>query len=188
MTWNTCSCLSSSSLASLFDREIICFVFRSWSLAASELTKEDDANRVKWSAYLQEFTFVLRYKSGTENKVTDALSHCSHPHTTISIIVPGFEDIRREYPDDHDFWCIYKDLNGEFSEHPKFSIHDGYFVRGNQFYFPATIREYVLWELHGGGCSGHLGRDKTLAIVEDSLFWPRLKTDGAWTCELCRVC
>ena len=51
-----------------------------------------------------------------------------------------------------------------------------------------SIREFVLRELHVGGCSGYLGRDKTLALVEDRFFWPCLKIDVARVCELCRVC
>lgn len=35
---------------------------------------------------------------------------------------------------------------------------------------------------------GHLGRDKTLTIVEDCIFWPRLMVDIARICELCRAC
>ena len=89
---------------------------------------------------------MLRHKSGRENKVADALSRRSHLLTKISVIVPCFEEIRREYCDDHGFGCIYTDLfNGEFSEHPNFSIHDGYLFHGNQLCLPATsIREYVL--------------------------------------------
>ena len=119
---------------------------------------------------------MLRHKSGRENKVTDA-SCRSHLLTTTSFTVPCFEGIHREYSNDHDFGCIYKDLlNGGFSEHSNFSIHDGYLFRGNQLCLPATsICEYVLRELHGGGCSGHLGRDKTLALVEDHFFWPHLR-------------
>ena len=132
----------------------------------------------------------MRHKSSTENKVIDALSHRSHILTTISISILGYEEIHREYLDDHDFGCIYKDLlNGEFSEHSKFTVHDGYLYHGNQLCLPTTsIRKYVLRELHGGGCSGHLGCDKTLAIVEDRFFWPCLKTNVAKICELCRVC
>ena len=102
---------------------------------------------------------MLHHKSRTENKVADALSRRSHLLTTISVTVRGFEEIRKEYPDDHDFGRIYKALlNGEFSNHPKFSIHNGYLFCGYLLCLPATsIREFVLRELHGGGCSGHLG-------------------------------
>ena len=102
--------------------------------------KKMSANRVKWSAYLQEFMFVLRHKLGTKNKVADALNLRSHLLTTIFIIVTGFEEIRREYPDDHEFDRIYKALlNGECSDHPKFSIHDGYLFYGNQLCLLATL-------------------------------------------------
>ena len=69
---------------------------------------------VKWSAYLQEFTFVLRHKLGIENKVASALNRQSHFLTTIFVIVLGFEEIHKEYPDDHDFGRICRRLfNGK---------------------------------------------------------------------------
>ena len=53
---------------------------------------------------------------------------------------------------------------------------------------PATsIREYVVSKLHSGGCSGHLRRDKTLALMDDRYYWPRMKPNVI-TCERCRTC
>ena len=48
-----------------------------------------------------------------------------------------------------------------------------------------SLRDYVTWELHGGGiCWGggwggeHFGWDKkTIILVEDQFFWPSLKKD-----------
>ncbi|PRQ21796.1 putative nucleotidyltransferase, Ribonuclease H [Rosa chinensis] len=52
-----------------------------------------------------------------------------------------------------------------------------------------SVREQVIWELHGGGAAGHFGRDKSIAIVEDR--WPSLKRDVAKVisqCKTCQVC
>lgn len=71
--------------------------------------------------------------------------------------------------------------------HPHISIHNGYLFRGMQFCPLATSIHEHLRELLAGGCNCHLGSDKTLALIWDKYFWPRLKSD-AKICELCRVC
>ena len=121
------------------------------------------ANFAKWSAYIQEFTFTICHKSGKENVILDALSCRKHLQTTMAISVAGFERIKEAYETDKDFGTIYKEIRqGEHLKHPYFSVRDGYLFNGSHLCLPNTsIREHVIGELHSGGCSGHLGRDKT---------------------------
>ena len=46
-----------------------------------------------------------------------------------------------------------------------------------------SIREYVVCELHSGICSGHLGRDKTFALVDDRYYWSRMRVTVISICE-----
>lgn len=87
----------------------------------------------KWRAYLQEFIKFIRYKAGKENQVADSLRCCKHLSTSMSIIVPRFEEIWHEYPKDQDFGRIYTDLlNGKEVQHPHYNIHDDYLFQGTQ--------------------------------------------------------
>lgn len=56
-----------------------------------------------------------------------------------------------------------------------------------QFFPLATSIHEHLRGLLAGGCSCHLGSEKTLALIWDKYFCPRLKSDVK-ICELCRVC
>lgn len=43
----------------------------------------------------------------------------------------------------------------------------------------SSLWDCLTWELHAGGAAGHLGRDKTIGVVEDRFYWPNLKRDVA---------
>ena len=42
--------------------------------------------------------------------------------------------------------------------------------------------------MHAGGLAGHFGRDKTIALVEDIIYWPFLKRDVARIVAQCKTC
>jgi hypothetical protein len=41
------------------------------------------------------------------------------------------------------------------------------------------MRDFLIWEIHAGGLSGHFGRNKTIEEVEHQFFWSSLKRDVA---------
>jgi hypothetical protein len=61
--------------------------------------------------YLQQFEFVIRHKSGKENKVVDALSRRPHLLHMFSANVAGFDSLKTEYANDEDFGNVWSDIS-----------------------------------------------------------------------------
>ncbi|GJZ12962.1 transposon ty3-I gag-pol polyprotein [Tanacetum coccineum] len=60
---------------------------------------------------------------------------------------------------------------------------------GNQLCIPQTsLMSQLIKEVHVGGLSVHLGRDKTIASVENQFYWPQLKRDVGAFMKRCVVC
>ena len=53
---------------------------------------------------------------------------------------------------------------------------------------PCSLRLSILDELHGGTLGGHFGEAKTLALVKENFFWPKLEKDIAKFVKKCVVC
>ena len=70
-----------------------------------------------------------------------------------------------------------------------FILRDGYLFKASKLCIPCTsIRDFLVWEVHAGGLSGHFGCDKTIEEVERQFYWPSLKRDVAKIIGQCRQC
>ncbi|KAF7135648.1 hypothetical protein RHSIM_Rhsim08G0121000 [Rhododendron simsii] len=138
----------------------------------------------------QEYSFVIKHKAGSENKVADALSRVVYVLSSMAIQVVGFDLLKRDYPSSKDFSSIRAQLlAGQQGGYGDFSLHDGFLFKGTQLCLPNTSRrEEMIWELHSGGAAGHFGRDKTIAMAEDRFYWPKLKGDVGRVVSQCRTC
>lgn len=133
------------------------------------------------------FSFVIRHKAGFQNRVADALSRRHSLLTTFKVQVNGFDTFRVLYKDDPDFRDIWAACSTGFVTH--FLISDGFLFRGIRLCIPTcSLRDSIILESHAGGLAGHFGRDKTLHIVRESYYWPRMGKDVAQIIERCRIC
>ena len=151
--------------------------------------KKLNPRHVKWVAFLQEYSFVLKHKAGVENKPANALSRRVALLNSLSVEVVGFEQLKDEYPTCPDFGGTYVSLSSDQRMMGEYVLKDGFLFKGDRLCIPRmSLREFLIWELHSGGIAGHFGRDKTIALVEDRLYWPSLKRDVAKVLEQCRTC
>ena len=142
------------------------------------------SRHASWTAYLQQFTFVIKHQSGKLNKVADALSRRHALVSTLQVSVLGFESLADLYPTDPYFSSVWLDLmHGVRSD---FSLVDGFVFKDTRLCVPeSSLRLQISRELHG---EGHVGRGPTLKLVVDSYFWPTLRRDVGRFVARCTTC
>jgi hypothetical protein len=90
----------------------------------------------------------------------------------MSVEVTGFERLKEEYESCLEFWEIYMTLRNKNN-----CIVDGYHIQKGYLFWDnklcilkTSVRAFLIWEIHVGGLSGHLGRNKTIEEVEYLYF------------------
>ena len=51
-----------------------------------------------------------------------------------------------------------------------------------------SIRDLLVRESHGGGLMGHFGVTKSLGVLQEHFYWPRMKRDVERICGRCITC
>lgn len=79
--------------------------------------KKLNNRHARWVEFLQQFTFVIRHKSGASNKVADALSRKAMLLIQMSSTIEGFDSFKEMYSTDPVFGPIWRDYdNGQQGE------------------------------------------------------------------------
>lgn len=141
----------------------------------------------KWVEFLQSFHFSSKYKDGKSNVVADALSRRYALLATLDVRLLGFETLKDYYEADNDFGELFgKCQNGSFGE---YIVQDGFLFKGNCLCVPKhAIRELLVREAHGGGLAGHFGIVKTLDVLKEHFFWPKMLGDVTNVIGKCVTC
>ncbi|KAK8933702.1 hypothetical protein KSP39_PZI015574 [Platanthera zijinensis] len=149
--------------------------------------KLSDARR-KWAAYDQEFYAVVRALKHWEHYLLHKEFILYTDHQALKFI-----NSQKRMDDMHLRWTTYLQRFPYIIHHkPGTSnvVADALSRRSyNRLCIPRTsLREKLIRHLHSGGLSGHLGRDKTLASLQERYFWPQLAKDVGNFVRKCYVC
>ena len=50
------------------------------------------------------------------------------------------------------------------------------------------LKTYIIQEMHGGGLSACVGKDKTIALVEERFYWLYMRRDITKHVQRCLIC
>ncbi|KAK1602151.1 hypothetical protein QYE76_017194 [Lolium multiflorum] len=142
----------------------------------------------KWVEFIESFPYIIKHKKGKDNIVADALSRKNMLLTQLDVKIPGLEILCDLYATDHDFAEPYR-LCALGKAWDKYHIHDGFLFRANKLCVPeSSVRLLLLQESHAGGLMGHFGREKTLLMLADHFYWPKMRRDVDRYVKRCITC
>ena len=152
------------------DHDALCFL---------QSQKKLSARHGRWTDFLQDFTFSLRHRPGRDNRVADALSRRVHTLQISQAAITGFDQLPLLYANCPDFQEAWRSATQSTLTSDEYREDSGYLFFHNRLCIPVgSTRDFLIWELHGGGLAGHFGITKTLRAVEDRYY--SVATFGAW--------
>jgi len=166
------------------------FIIHSDHEALKYLKAQSNLHRrlAKWVAFIESFPYIIKHKKGKDNVVADALSRKNMLLTQLDVKIPGLESLCDLYATDPDFAEPYR-LCMLKHAWDKFYIHDRFLFRANKLCVPeSSVRLLLLQESHEGGLMGHFGREKTLLMLADHFYWPKMRRDVDRFVRRCVTC
>ena len=133
------------------------------------------ARQTRWSEFLQQFDFEIRYRPGKENVVADGLSRrpdhqvSTIAETSVNVGEELMHNVKQKYQQD----AVAKQILDKGDK--KYIIRDGaIYTLDNKIYIPSDegLRSQVIRESHDTPLNGHLGEFKTLNKLTIRYYWP----------------
>ena len=95
-----------------------------------------------------------------------------------------FHSIQNLYEEDQDFIGI---LRGDLKGGPN-TIQEGYLFKNNKLYIRrGSLRDLLVREAHKGALASHFGPNKTIDILREHFYWPKMEGDVRRAAIACSI-
>ncbi|KAL1277067.1 hypothetical protein QQF64_023740 [Cirrhinus molitorella] len=142
--------------------------------------KRLNARQARWSLFFARFRFSITYQPGSKNVKADALSRMYSPD---SAIIPPDPILPPSVTVAPILWRFEDELRDAILEEPA--------PPGNAEglkYVPTRLRLQLLEGTHTSPGSGHPGSRRTLSLLRQRFWWPRMDRDVHRFIQGCSVC
>lgn len=170
--------------------------------------RDPSGRLARWALRMQEYDFVISYKSGRRHTDADCLSRLPLTTTTEcdeDNVDDCFALISCTFPDSMTFTAEQENgisLEPLFvaASRPRatgrFCVRDGllyktnYSAKGARFLLvvPQSLRADILRAMHDDATSGHLGFIRTLNQTQERFYWPRMRDTVKHYVASCEQC
>ena len=117
----------------------------------------------------------------------DTLSRRYTLITSLDAKLLWFEFIKELYETDPCFGEAFTSLSQQ--NHGHYYLLQGVLFFKYKLYAPTcSLSDLLIRETHGGGLRGHFGVAKTLLILQEHFYWPRMKLDVECKVQRCITC
>jgi hypothetical protein len=149
------------------------------------------ARQTRWSEFLQQFDYEIRYRAGKDNAVADGLSR--RPDHQLSALNQSSATINTELLDTIKSEYINDKVTQHILEkgHKQYHVKSGLiYTSDNKLYIPSShnIKCQLIHECHDTPLSGHLGEFKTMERLSRQCYWPNMRASVQQYISECQSC
>ena len=154
---------------------------------------------LRWALALQDYTFTLRYRHGSQNIVADGLSRISFQANQIASNTIDFPISSSQMANMQQHDKKIQDICHRLRAEPTSSLTKQFMIQDNvllfcqvgkepRVYVPEQLRLSYLRFFHDHPLSGHLGFHKVLDKIRCKFYWPGLRHEVASYIKACNLC
>jgi ribonucleotide monophosphatase NagD (HAD superfamily) len=152
--------------------------------------KKLSQRQARWQEFLAEYDFEWEHKPGRHNQVADALSRRCVLATVFSLVQVESDMLERLHQAAEEDAAYKKmaDLVREGTVRRYWLENDLLYAKGGRVYVPkGKLRRLLMSETHDPQWAGHPGRERMIALLSQTYYWPKIDEDVELYVRTCLI-